>query len=104
MYLVTEGLLEMLAQVDIPEGSFMMGVQLLKSVQHHDSLFPDQFLGVSQQFNGARKHSIDQIWANEFAGGSEGCAHCSERDGRSALKHKAEGSLKRRIWSFQVRL
>ncbi len=79
LYLVAKCLPVVLPQINISEGSIMEGVQLLKSMQHHDCLLPDQLLGVGQQLDRPRQDRIHQIRANQLAGGSQSRADYSER-------------------------
>jgi len=48
-------------------------------VQRHDSLLSDQVLGMSRKAGDSGQHSIDQVWAYEFAHCGQGCAHCSKK-------------------------
>ena len=67
----------MLGEIDAVQRPIMLRVQLLESMQQHDSLFAHELLGMSQQLQCRRQDRIYQIVADQLAGGSKGAGHCS---------------------------
>lgn len=74
--LVAQSLPEVFTEFCRMQRAFVLGVQLLEAVQEHDSFLTDKLLGVTQQLHCRWQHRIDQIGANQLAGGCQGCADC----------------------------